>query len=78
MSIERELLKECVLILDNPFNGTRAIQVAHRIKKLLAQREPLSDTKCPYPEETCGQYRDGFTDGILYAEKQHGIGVDNE
>lgn len=42
------------------------------------KREPLSDTKCPYPEETSGEYRDGFTDGILYAEEHHGIGVDNE
>jgi hypothetical protein len=41
------------------------------------KREPLSDTKCPYPEETSCEYRDGFTDGILYAEKHHGIGVDN-
>ena len=38
------------------------------------KREPMSDTRCPYPEETSGEYRDGFTDGILYAEKAHGIG----
>lgn len=38
------------------------------------KRDPLSDTRCPYPEETSGEYRDGFTDGILYAEKAHGIG----
>ena len=38
------------------------------------KREPMIDTKCPYPEETSGEYRDGFTDGILYAEKEHGIG----
>ena len=37
------------------------------------KREPMSDTRCPYPEETSGEYRDGFTDGILYAEKHHGI-----
>lgn len=42
MSKEREMLKECVLILDHPFNGTRAIKVAHKIKELLAQPEPLS------------------------------------
>ena len=42
------------------------------------KREPMSDTKCPYPEETSCEYRDGFTDGILYAEKMHGIGVDDE
>jgi len=38
------------------------------------KRKPLSDTKCPYPEETSCEYRDGFTDGILYAEKHHKIG----
>ena len=40
------------------------------------KREPLSDIRCPYPEETSGEYRDGFTDGMLHAEKPHGIGVD--
>jgi len=42
------------------------------------KREPLSDTKCPYPEETSCEYRDGFTDGILYAEKHHKIGGGDE
>jgi hypothetical protein len=41
------------------------------------KREPLSDTKCPYPEETSCEYRDGFTDGILYAEKHHAITGEN-
>ena len=40
------------------------------------KREPLSDIRCPYPEETRGEYRDGFTAGMLHAEKAHGIGVD--
>ena len=41
------------------------------------KREPLSDIRCPYPEETRGEYRDGFTDGMLHAEKAHGIGSDD-
>ena len=39
MSIERELLKECRLILDTPFNGSTGINLRNRIAELLAQPE---------------------------------------
>jgi hypothetical protein len=39
MSAERELLKECGLMLDNPFNGTTGINLRDRISELLAQPE---------------------------------------
>jgi len=39
MSKEIELLKECRLMLDNPFNGTAGRNLQIRITELLAQRE---------------------------------------
>ena len=39
MSKERELLKECRLILDTPFNGSTGINLRNRIKELLTQPE---------------------------------------
>ena len=39
MSKERELLKECRLILDTPFNGSTGIKLRNRIAELLAQPE---------------------------------------
>ena len=39
MSKERELLKECRLILDTPFNGSTGISLRNRIAELLAQPE---------------------------------------
>ena len=39
MSKERELLKECRLILDTPFNGSTGINLRNRIAELLAQPE---------------------------------------
>ena len=39
MSKERELLKECRLILDTPFNGSTGINLRNRITELLAQPE---------------------------------------
>jgi len=39
MSKERELLKECRLMLDNPINGTAGRNLQIRITELLAQPE---------------------------------------
>ena len=39
MTKERELLKECRLILDTPFNGSTGINLRNRIAELLAQPE---------------------------------------
>ena len=39
MSTERDLLKECRLILDTPFNGSTGINLRNRIAELLAQPE---------------------------------------
>ena len=126
MSKERELLKECRLMLDNPINGTAGRNLQIRITELIAQPEreqepvawitewvqryrhndtPIMDravsfTKggapaVPNPNyiplytappkfrplgleimDVCGSedYREGFKDGALYAEKCHGIG----
>jgi hypothetical protein len=40
MSVERELLKECRLMLDNPINGTAGRNLQIRITELFAQPEP--------------------------------------
>ena len=47
MSKERELLKECRLILDTPFNGSTGINLRNRITELLAQPEQTN------PHELC-------------------------
>ena len=39
MNKERELLKECRLILDTQFNGSTGINLRNRIAELLAQPE---------------------------------------
>ena len=39
MNKERELLKECKLILNTPFNGSTGINLRNRITELLAQPE---------------------------------------
>jgi len=41
MSAERELLKECRLMLDNPINGTAGRNLQIRITELLAQPEQI-------------------------------------
>ena len=48
MSKERELLKECRLILDTPFNGSTGINLRNRIAELLAQPEQTEPVEiCP-------------------------------
>ena len=48
MSKERELLKECRLILDTPFNGSTGINLRNRIKELLTQPEQTEPVEiCP-------------------------------
>ena len=39
MNKERELLKECRLILDTPFNGSTGINLRNRIAEILTQPE---------------------------------------
>jgi hypothetical protein len=83
MSKERELLKECVLILDNPFNGTRAIKVAHRIKELLAQPEQKVMTNRAIiqacPDHYCDTEKEAFKVGIKWYEKYVArVGVYNQ
>ena len=43
MNKERELLKECRLILDTPFNGSTGINLRNRITELLTQPEPIEE-----------------------------------
>ena len=43
MSKERELLKECRLMLDNPINGTAGRNLQIKITELLTQPEPIED-----------------------------------
>ncbi len=43
MSKERELLKECRLMLDNPINGTAGRNLQIRITELIAQPEGPED-----------------------------------
>ena len=43
MSKERELLKECRLMLDNPFNGSAGLNLRNKITEYLAQPEPIKD-----------------------------------
>jgi hypothetical protein len=62
MSKERELLKECRLMLDNPINGTAGRNLQIRITELLAQpeQEPeplLAETKIEW-------YGKGFRQGV--------------
>jgi hypothetical protein len=76
-SPERELLKRTLASLDKLEPHSDVIYIlCKRIQELLAQPEPLGkEIKVP-----CGStdYMFGFKDGVLYAEKEHGIGVNNE
>lgn len=87
MSIERELLKECRLMLDNPINGTAGRNLQIRITELLAQpeREPLSDGVLSKEIDIIKKDAD-FSNvrpwQIYYLarriEELHGIGVNDE
>jgi hypothetical protein len=62
MSVERELLKECRLMLDNPINGTAGRNLQIRITELFAQPEQesehiLAETKIEW-------YGKGFRQGV--------------
>ena len=87
MSKERELLKECRLMLDNPINGTAGRNLQIKITELLAQpeptsalpkREPLSDEKLKTiaVEDEFLLYcnEDEFIEIAREIEKAHGIG----
>ena len=56
MSKERELLKECRLMLDNPINGTAGRNLQIKITELLAQPEALSQVVDS--DETASSYLD--------------------
>lgn len=72
MSKERELLKKVEYWYSNEFPEGDLYTSIKEIRKLLAQPEhkPLE-----FEIDGSFEYRDGFTDGVLYAEQQHGIGV---
>ena len=79
MSKERELLRRVIDIIEE--NPTQADEYAiNLIEAFLAQpepkREPLDPFKVVQEFEGDYIYKDGFIDGIKYAEKAHGIGVD--
>jgi len=83
MSKERELLKECRLMLDNPFNGSSGINLRDKITKLLAQpeQEPLSASAIVklYTDSTGfevhkSEWRNKILDFAEAIEKAHGIG----
>jgi len=77
MNIERELLKECRLMLDNPFNGSAGLNLRNKITELLAQPkpEPLSDAEIEQTTQGMSEFgADMFKAGIKAAEKAHGIG----
>ena len=74
MSKERELLKQ---VVEN-FAYVQDMHLIVAIQKLLNQpaRKPLSDEEVSLGREN--GYDDRFVDGVLFAEKMHGIGVDDE
>jgi hypothetical protein len=65
-----------ILELDLIYFEKEARTLRERIR--LATREPLSDEKVReyLIDQYSFVYRDGFTDGVLWAEAQHGIGVE--
>ena len=69
MSKERELLKQ---VVEN-FAYVQDMHLIVAIQKLLNQpaRKPLSDEEVSLGREN--GYDDRFVDGVLFAEKMHGI-----
>jgi hypothetical protein len=85
MSEEREILKK-ILLLYRKDNSCMSWGVARDIEYLLAQPEqteqdPLSEATINHYLERLGshfKWDDGFEAGVKWAEKAHGIGVDDE
>ena len=70
MSKERELLKECRLILDTPFNGSTGINLRNRIAELLTQPEQTEQFPLP-GERLIEMWRDGYDAGVRLAQPEH-------
>ena len=70
MNRERELLKECRLILDTPFNGSTGINLRNRIAELLAQPEQTEQFPLP-GERLIEMWRDGYDAGVRLAQPEH-------
>ena len=70
MNKERELLKECRLILDTPFNGSTGINLRNRITELLAQPEQTEQFPLP-GERLIEMWRDGYDAGVRLAQPEH-------
>lgn len=81
---ERELLQRCLDEFD--YKGVACNELCIDIHKLLAQpeqpeQEPLSEATINYYLERLGshfKWDDGFIAGVKWAEKAHGIGVDDD
>ena len=70
MNKERELLKECRLILDTPFNGSTGINLRNRIAELLTQPEQTEQFPLP-GERLIEMWRDGYDAGVRLAQPEH-------
>jgi hypothetical protein len=64
MSKERELLKECRLMLDNPINGTAGRNLQIRITELIAQPEGIT------PREGLTEYKKGCAKAELDLKRE--------
>ena len=69
MSKERELLKECRLMLDNPFNGTAGLNLQIRITELIAQPEPIED-KFDRVKSNRAFYQEGYAQAELDLKRE--------
>ena len=69
MNKERELLKECRLILDTPFNGSTGINLRNRIAELLTQPEQTEQFPLP-GERLIEMWRDGYDAGVRLAQSK--------
>jgi hypothetical protein len=77
MSAERELLKECRLMLDNLFNGTTGINLRDRISELLAQPEqnPMTAQEISqgFRADNDAINAESYWAGVVLAEKHYGV-----
>jgi hypothetical protein len=63
MSKEIELLKECRLMLDNPFNGSAGLNLRNKISEFLAQPEQTEQ------EDIRDVWQDGCEAGLRLTKR---------
>ena len=69
MSVERELLKECRLMLDNPINGTAGRNLQIRITELFAQPETETEQE-PVEDRIARWHRLGYEQGKKASKRE--------